>query len=223
MNNKMKRLLLFGMLILLVLYCLSACSPEIISKAKAKEAGLALINQAFDTNVTDAEVTYDEIAGWSYVNGVPVQYGDEDPICYYAVTISGSNEEDDLYYAEVNAETGVAYYASKSESLLTPLTQDQINEATKLEDWVNEDDLLFKTLRESQAGEIAYEWVESRFHKDIALLETLDIGTYSDNVMYPRISIGYYVIFFDGAVYEVYLSWPTMEVISIQILSQSVS
>ncbi len=89
MNYKVKKLLIQSMLFLLVLYSLSACSPKIISKAKAKEAGLELINLAFDTNETDADVAYYEMAGWSCVNGVPVQYGDEDPICYYLVKIPG--------------------------------------------------------------------------------------------------------------------------------------
>ena len=63
MNNKVKKLLIQSMLFLLVLYSLSACSPKIISKVKAKEAGLELINLAFDTNETDADVVYYEMAG----------------------------------------------------------------------------------------------------------------------------------------------------------------
>ena len=112
------------------------------------------------------------------------------------MNIAGRGVEEYLYSAKVNAENGVAYYAEKSENLLTPLNQDQMNEATKLNGLMNEDDIYFNLLKDYQIGEFSYEWVESRFHRDITLLETLDIGTYSDNVMYPRVNIGYYVIFF---------------------------
>ena len=222
MNNKVKRLLVSSMLFLLVLYSLSACSPEIISQAKAKEAGLELINLAFDTNETDADVTYIENRQMDSEDET-LRSEEEDISRVYEVTIKSEDDTEYLYYAEVNAESGLAYYASKSEILLTPLNQDQMNEATRLNGLIKEDDIYLNLLKDSQIGAFSYEWVESRFHRDITLLETLDIGTYSDNVMYPRISIGYYIIFVDGAVYEVYLSWPTMEVLSIQILSQSVS
>ncbi len=222
MNNKVKRLLVSSMLFLLVLYSLSACSPEIISKARAKEAGLELINLAFDTNETDADVTYIENRQMDSKDET-LRNEKEDISRVYEVTIKSEDDTEYLYYAEVNAESGLAYYASKSEILLTPLNQDQMNEATRLNGLIKEDDIYLNLLKDSQIGAFSYEWVESRFRRDITLLETLDIGTYSDNVMYPRISIGYYIIFVDGAVYEVYLSWPTMEVLSIQILSQSVS
>lgn len=221
MNNNVKRLLVAGMMICLVMVSLSSCSPKLISKTKAKEAGLALINLAFDAEETAADVIYIENRP---MNGEGETVLSEENVSrIYEVMIKNENGTDDLYYAEVNAETGVAYYASKSESLLTPLSQDQMNEATELNGLMNEDDTYYKISQESKAGEIAYEWVASRFNTDVTLLASTDIGAISDNIMYPRVRIGYYMVFVDGTVYEVYLYWPTMEVQSIQILSQSVS
>ena len=76
---------------------------DLVSEATAKEAGLALINQAFDVNETDATVTYAEYAGFSYANGIMVQYGTEEPVRVYSVSIPQENSENPLYYATVNA------------------------------------------------------------------------------------------------------------------------
>ncbi len=208
---------------------LSGCSPHLVSKAEAKEAGLALINQAFDVNETDATVTYAEYAGFSYANGIRVQYGTEEPVRIYSVSIPQENSENPLYYATVNAETGFAYHAEKSESLLSPMSTEQQKQAEELASIdmfsSNYDIALeeyYKTLNESNTAGAATDWVTEKFRPGEPTIATLENGTMSDSVTAPLVNVDYLIVFDDGAVYQVTLIWPTMEVQQVSILSQSV-
>ena len=77
-------------------------------------------------------MTSRETAGSTYVNGVSVQYGDEEPVRTYTVTVPRQNDINPLYYAEVNAVTGFAYRAEKSDSLLSSMTAEQQKRAEAL-------------------------------------------------------------------------------------------
>lgn len=218
---RQKRIILF-VPILCGLMVLTACAPKIVGEAKAKETGLALINQAFGTNATEAQVEYQETAGSTYVDGVPVQYGDEEPIRTYAITIPGAKDENPLYYAAVNAKTGFAYHAEKSERLLLPLTEEQQERAEALSEIDLSDDAYQKTLNESNPAGAAADWVTEKLHPGVPVLAALENGWITDNVMAPRVCLEYSIVYEDGAVYQVTLSWPTMEVQQVSVLSQSV-
>lgn len=218
---KRKFILFFEIILSLTLF-LTACSPKLVGETKAKEAGLALINQAFDVNETEAEVTYREYAGTSYVNGESIQYGDEEPVRVYEVIIPNGNDENPLYYAAVNAKTGVAYRAERSESFLTQLTDDQQAEGKELALMDNADEVYIKKLNESNASEIVAAWVAKRLYSDVGVLSVLDNGFITDNVISPRVCMEYTVVFLDGAVYQASIYWPTMEILQVSILSQSI-
>ncbi len=218
---------------LIALFCaallLSGCSPHLVSKAEAKEAGLALINQTFEINETDATVTYAEYAGFSYANGVMVQYGTEESVRVYSVSIPQENSENPLYYAMVNAETGFAYHAEKSDRLLSPMTAEQQKQAEELasidvfsSDYDFAVDEYQKKLNESNPAGVATDWVTEKFCPGEPSIATLENGTTSDSVIAPLVYADYSIVFDDGAVYQVTLIWPTMEIKQVSILSQSV-
>ena len=140
---KLKKIILL-FLSLSLSYIFIACTPKIVSEAEAKKAGLAFINQVFDANETEAETTYHEYVGTSYANGELVQYGDEDPVRVYEITIPNGNDENPLYYAEVNAKTGVAYRAERNENFLAPLSDDQQTEGNELASMDNADEAYVK-------------------------------------------------------------------------------
>ena len=219
----MKRRIVFEVaLISCIALFISACAPKDIGEAKAKEAGLAIINQTFGVNETEAEVEYQETAGSTYVNGVSVQYGDEEPVRAYWITIPSAKDEVPLYCAEVNADTGFAYRAEKSESLLSPMTEEQQKRAEALTKIDTSDDAYQRTLNESNPAGVAADWVTEKFRPGVPTIAALENGWITDNVMAPRVWLEYSVVFEDGAVYQVTLSWPTMEVQQVSILSQSV-
>lgn len=218
----MKRRIIALVIAICATFTLFAFTPNIVSEAKAKEAGLALINQVFDANETEAEATYLEYAGTSYANGEPVQYGNEEPVRVYEVTIPNGKEENPLYYAEVNAKTGVAYRAERNESFLAPLTDDQQTEGKELASMDNADEAYMKKLNESNASGIVAAWIAERLHPDVGVMSVLDNGYITDNVIAPRVCMEYTVVFMDGAVYQASIYWPTMEIQQVSILSQSI-
>lgn len=205
--------LLLGMML-----SLAACGPRIISAEAAKTEGLALINQAFDAGVTEATVEYQERVGESYKNGVIVQYGTEEPRRFYAIRCGEAGDGNPLYYAEVNAVTGVAYRADKSISsiALTPQQQAQSNAIG------TRDDLPIEGFEEEEqkALDLAEQWVRERFEPDVPVLSTVINSSMTDNVVFPLFYIDGFVIFYDGTIYSVEVCWPSMEVIGFQKWNQ---
>ena len=103
------------LLLVLSLAMLCACSPRYVGEERAKKAGLTLFRQAFGVTAQDAHVEYYERAGSSAVDNTEVGANGTNPTQIYIVTISDPTIQEDLYYAEVDAKTGVAYYAMKNE------------------------------------------------------------------------------------------------------------
>ncbi len=165
---------------------------------------------------------YQETAGSTYVNGQKVQYGTEEPVRAYSVFIACGSDENPLYYAEVNAVNGFAYRVEKSESLLSKMTEEQRKRAEALSKIDISDDAYQRTLNESNPASVAADWVTEKFRPGVPTIAALENGWYTDNVIAPRVCLEYTVVFVDGAVYQVTLSWPTMEIQQVSILSQNV-
>ena len=204
-----------AMTILFSTVLLGACAPKFVGEAAAKEAGLTLLRQAFGTNAKDAHVEYFERAGTSAVDNTEVQPGSKTPTQIYLVTISDQTLGTDLYYAEVDAKTGVAYYATKNEWLLAPQTLDQNQSIQSNTD--SDDTDADETAQEDGAKSTACAFVMRRFQKDVSLITP-------QGCLHPcgnrsqRGSIGYFVTFADGALYRVGFSWPAMDMNEIQVL-----
>lgn len=195
---------------------LCACAPKFVSQAQAKQAGLALFHQAFGVIAQDAHVEYFERAGSSVIDNSEVQPGDGTPEQIYLVTISDQTLGADLYYAEVDAKTGVAYYASKSGWLLAPLSADQSRQTDEVNAIGNNQDAT--NVAQNETTEVvACDYMMHHFKKEVALIQSQ--GRCRRNAdLSPRVGIGYFVTFADGALYRVGFSWPTMELNEIQSL-----
>ena len=193
-------------LIVCTFIMLCACSQEFVGEERAKQSGLALLRQAFGVTATDAHVEYFEPAGTSVVDNAEVKPGKAAQI--YIVTISDPSIGADLYYAEVDAVTGVAYYATKNEFLLAPSpAQDATDSETTDEN---------KSLQEDCAKSAACDFVMRRFQKEVALISPQ--GCCQGGAKSTRACIGYIVTFADGALYRVGFSWPAMDLNEVQVL-----
>jgi len=197
---------------------LSACTPRLIGEEKAKEAGLALINLAFDLQETEAKAALEERPGLSYINGIQAHLGDEKPIPYYTVKVGLQEDGNPLYYAEVNAATGVAYRAEKclSTIVLTEEQQKQADALGTLEDFFTED---FSEVQQSSVRTVDG-WVHDRLERDVPFLRTVPNIIESDSVSFPLVWMEYYVICVNGTIYNVTLCWPTMEVVGVYLLNR---
>ena len=96
------------LLLVLSLAMLCACAPRYIGEERAKQAGLTLLRQAFGVTAQEAHVEYYERAGSSAVDNSEVGANGTDPTQIYIVTISDPTIQEDLYYAEVDANPRVA-------------------------------------------------------------------------------------------------------------------
>ena len=194
---------------------LSACAPKFVGETAAKEAGLMLLRQAFGISARDAHVEYFERAGTSAVDNTDVQSGSKTPNQIYLVTISDQTMGVDLYYAEVDAKTGVAYYAMKNEWLLAPQTPDQTQSTQENLNPAGTD--TDETAQQDSAESTACAFVMRRFQKDVSLITAQGCSHPCGNQAKSG-SVGYFVTFADGALYRVGFSWPAMDMNEIQVL-----
>ena len=206
--------------IICLVLLLSGCSPRLISEAKAKEAGLAMIHQAYGVDLADAEVTaeYQERAGVTYDDGFMIQYGTEEPMRVYAIRVNPDEIGNAEYYAEVNAVSGVAYRADKDISLIS-LTEEQQAQAATIG---NVEDLPIEDFEDDEANALktGEDWVRAHFEPDIPVLRTVPNSTMTDSEDFPLIRVDVSVIFIDGTIYYVEVCWPAMEVIGVYLCNQ---
>ena len=215
-----RKIAILGVIVLSLSLFLSACSPRLISEAKAKEAGLSMIQQAYGVDLTDAVVAveYQERAGVTYEDGERIQYGTEEPMRVYVIITNPDEIGNPEYYAEVNAVTGVAYRADKSSSLI-PRTAEQQAQAAAIGEG---DDLPTEDYDVDEAGalKIGEDWVRAHFEPDIPVLRTVSNSTMTDSVDFPLFFVDGSVIFIDGTIYNVEICWPTMEITSVYLCNQ---
>ena len=201
-----------------VAFVLCGCTPRLVGEAKAKEAGLALINQAFDAHETEAEVKYHEWVGITYEDGQAIQYGTEEMVRVYEIRVDPDESGNARYYAEVDAETGLAYRADKGLSSVI-LTEEQEQKAKSIE---FPEDLSKYTFSEEQAEAMWYsvDWLTQHFEPDHPLLCSVPGMESSDDSISPQQWIESYAVFRHGHIYLVQLLWPTMEVTQIYLHHQ---
>lgn len=221
---KRKIFLLLAMILSLSLQ-LAACATKnsdvvtVISEDKAKEAGLALINLAFDVNVTDAEAEYQENPDVTHEGGSKERYIFEEPGRVYLVKVAPEKGGDAYYYASVDAVTGVAYRADKYfyGASLTSEQQKQADALGTLDEF-RPDSLL--TVQQD-ATRIVEKLMKDRLEPDVPTLRIFSDMIETDSVDFPRVQLEYFVLMENGTIYNLTLCWPTMELVSVYRYSQN--
>lgn len=196
---------------------LSGSSPKLISEDEAKKAGLAFINKVFDANETYATVTLESHIGVSYIDGEYIATGEEQPVLFYEITIPNPKTGGYLYRAEVNADTGIAYFASRSSSLVPIMTSEQHQ---LFQDSIpNGDFSKFDFLKmDEDTKDFAYDWINNKFDLEAKILGLTDCGSIADN---DGAQDSFYVVIRDGTIYYVNIAWPQLMVIDVAILNQT--
>jgi hypothetical protein len=203
-----------ALLLVLPLAILCACAPRYVGEERAEKAGLKLLRQAFGVTAQNAHVEYYERAGSSAVDNTEVSPNGTAPTQIYIVTISDPTIHEDLYYAEVDAKTGVAYYASKNEWLFSaPEKRQNASDTAGTSD--NESVLISDDGTET----VASNWVKRCFQKEVALISA-DGCCQRDCMSASRARIGYFVTFADGSLYRIGFSWPAMDLNEVQVLEE---
>ena len=213
--TKGKRAALLALVICAAIF-LSGGKPKLVDEAKAKEAGLALINHVFDVKETEATVTLQTLAGATYTNGDYQQTGDEQPIYYYTVaTPQDANGLSD-YTALVNAETGIAYSAEQSYSHVPKMTASQREKWRKA--YANGDPLKIDYMSmDVDCEDFVREWIPEKFDLNARILGLVDSGSSFDQ---DGAGTNFYVVIRDGTIYHITMAWPQLTVFEVTILNQ---
>jgi len=212
-----RKALLLTAIILSSALLLSGSSPKLVGEAKAKEAGLELINKVFDVNETEATVTLVSHTGISYIDGEYKATGKEQLVWVYMISISNQKTGETLYRAEVNAETGVAYSASRSSSLLPIMTSEQhqlFQDALPNGDFSKFDYLKM----DMDCKDFVRDWIVEKFDLDAKILGITDCGSIAQN---DGAQDSFYVVLRDGTIYYVNIAWPELMVMDVAVLNQT--
>ena len=209
---KKRSLIIFTCVALL----LTACSPRLVDEAKAKEAGLALINRAFNANETEASVEYQARPATFNQDGTTGETVTLEPDRVYVVKTALEKGESDYYYAEVNAVTGEAYRVDKAWEQLKPMTAEQ---QVRVDELYTHDETWSSALfdaAEPETGPKAMKWFQDKFHPDAPMLPLIYPGSSEDEVLRHAIDVEYYVVLRDGTIYLLSMVWPTFEILMIE-------
>jgi hypothetical protein len=210
-----RKLFLLTSIILSFSLLLTACGQKDIGEAKAKEIGLAYINKMFDTSETEAEITLEKQECYRNASGAMVTSGDsefsERWIYYVRVPLATTMTK---YEALVIASTGEVIYAYQS-NVNIRLTDAQKKQADEL--YLETAEWEEKHMDALQAlTHACFDWAKEKFNDNHLIL--LD----ANNGVIPPVKIRefgrtYYVVTRDGKVYTVSMSWPSLELISIEV------
>ena len=188
---------------------------ERISEEEAKQAGLALINLAFDANETDALVEYQARVSATNEGGAGEQAFTAEPDRVYVVKAAPGKGETDYYYAEVDAVTGFAFRAERFMSGIV-LTDEQQKQADALGTLEEFDPNSLLSAQQDAMG-IVVERMENSLEKDVPILRVYPDMIETDSVDFPKVQLEYFVLMENGKIYNVTLCWPAMELMKVNI------
>ncbi len=212
-----RKLAIFAVSILAFSLLLAACGQKNISEEKAKEIAINALNHAFDADITDIRVLLMQHQEIAYENDQIVQK-DHDPLVeYYRLDVTAENGGTP-YYAEVDPKTGAVEYLTRSLELITP-TQEQQEQSVSIGSFeAFSPDLFSKTQKD--VANVAVQWVQEKMEPQGTLDHATTKDVYTDREMFPTVIMDSIVVMQSGTVYHVFVCWPAMEVVQVQIFHQ---
>ncbi len=210
-----RKLLLLTAIILSLSLLLTACGQKDISEAKAKEIGLAYINQIFDVNETEATV-YQYMEECLPENDGAVVTGDPNIGTRIVYTVRVAKRESLWQYqAGVIASSGMPYFAQRNEINLV-MTDEQKEMANNLfteeRNWGEKHEAALAELKEESK-----QFVRETYNPKSDILLSASMGDYRSGTLTTTFIESFYVVLRDGTIYFVRMQWPSMQVLSIAV------
>lgn len=198
---------------------LSACAPKVVGEEKAKEIGLAYINQVFDANETEATVAQEQVECFSYQDGMVVSDGDATIATrlIYRVRVAES-ESQTLYETWVVGSSGKPFYCSQNEMNII-LTDEQKQKAAALfteeRNWGEKHTAALAELKDA-----CVEWVEKNLTGDYPVLLSADTDDFQHEPITMTFIDSFYVVMRNGVIYQISMQWPSMQVLSVVLVNE---
>jgi hypothetical protein len=216
----MRKQMMQGLLCLIsVTFLFSGCAPKDVGEAKAKEIGLAHINQVFGANETEATVTKEQVECFSYQDGAIVSDGDASIAIrlIYRVRVA-KNETQPLYETWVIGSSGKPFYSRQNE-LNIVLSDEQKQKAGALlaaeSSWGEKHTAALNELKDA-----CVKWVRQTLKEDAPVLLSAQTGEYPHTTITTTFIDSFYVVFRNGVIYQIAMQWPSMQVLSIVMVNE---
>ena len=203
--------------LLVILICvsvlLSGCSPRLIGEARAKQIGLNYINNMFDANETEAIATLEKMECYRDASGALVTGGDgefsERWIYHVRVPLATTVTK---YGVSIVGSTGEVIYAYQSTANVR-LTDAQKKQAAEFyaeqSEWEEKHTDALQSLEQA-----CYDWAKAKLNESRPVVLDATRGV-MPGVKQREFGRGYYVVTRDERVYFVVMSWPSMQLLSI--------
>ena len=214
---KRKQFFLTAIILSLSLF-LSACGEKDIGEAKAKEIGLAYINQYFNANETDAKVyrelweCYPEDTAAFSTNG-DTEFSYRWVYRVY-IPLAASLIKYEVYLL---GDTGDLMYANQHEMNII-LSDEQKERSNNL--FIDEPEWGEKHIEAlSELYQACYDWSVQNLDEPHPILLDTDIYQQPNDSLQRTFSAPCYVATKDGRVYSLTMEWPSLQVVSISVIN----
>lgn len=188
-----------------------------VSEAKAKQIALDNINRMFQTNQTEATVSKEQMGCLPEQKGAMATTGDGEFAARWLYIVDVPSIDNGRYQAYVIASSGEVIYLSQSESNIT-LTGEQKKQATDLlavePDVGREHQKTFTLLRDA-----CREWAVANLGDAHPILLDAVRGRMPESPAREMYSVDYYVVTKDSRVYCITMHWPSLQVLSIDVIN----
>ncbi len=213
---KRKTFLLLAIVLTLSLG-MTACAMGDVGEEKAKQIALDDINRMFQTNQTEATVTREQMGCLPDQAGAMATTGDGELAARWLYIVDVPSNENGRYQAYVTASTGEVNFLSQSESNIT-LTDEQKKQATELlaaePDYGREHEKTFTLLKNA-----CRDWVVANLGDAHPILLDAARGRMPEAPAREMYTADYYVVTKDDRVYCVTMYWPSLQVLSIDVIN----
>lgn len=212
---KRKLFLLTAILLSLSLF-LTACKQGEIDEAKAKEIALNYVNNMFDANETQASVEQDQTEYYRDETGALVTSGDGNSSLERLYFVRVPEETSIIQYeVAILGSTGEVLYASRGTSSIR-LTDAQKKQAeafyVETSEWEDLHVSAMQSLRQA-----CFDWAKTKLDESRPVVLDANRGE-MPGVKQRQFGHSFYVVTRDGRVYSVSMQWPSMQVMSIEVI-----
>lgn len=213
-----RKLFLLTAIILSLSLLLTACGQADIGEAKAKEIGLKYINKYFNANETEASVYHEQWECYPEETGAFSTNGDAEFsyrwVYRVQVPLAASLMKYEVY---IIGSTGDLMYANQHQMNII-LSDEQKERANRLyADEPNWGEQHIEAL--SELYQACYDWSILNLDEPHPILLDTDIYQQPNDSLQRTFSAPCYVVTRDGRVYSLTMEWPSLQVLSLSVIS----